>query len=341
MVDKKTKKIIELDVKGLGVSQDKQKLLDKINRYFSAKLLMKVLFATISLATALMVISWIVYPNEWNIGKNQVQHCNGYGDPIAVVNYAWLTISVIAFCVLFSKTSSMAAGKFLKFEILCLIVFDVAWVLAGWINDPLTNGYLSVTIGIVYYYVLLKRTIDKEMKVIARENAHFLGRGSSMNTEVSEQAFELAKSTSIEDRGGTNAGTTVKQVRAGGSLHKFQEFLENEDFCSKFKNFLAREYCMENYLFYKAVEEFKKKQLTEEETRNVVKSIYDMFVCPGSTLEVNISSEMRDTLLRLDLEAAIDPQIFDKAELEVMTLMYLGPFIRFRGTPEFKKFAEI
>jgi hypothetical protein len=342
MVHKKTQMIIELDIKGVGDSQDKQELLNNINRYYSTELLMKVLIGTISLTTLTMIISWIIYPSEWQIGKYQVQACNGYSDPIAYLNYAWLTVSTIAFLVLLAKVCSMQSGKFLKIEFLCLIAYVVATFLVGLIGVPLVNAFVSLALAIVWYYVLLKRPVKLERKNMAREQAQLLGESTSIRNEASEYNSELTRiSGNPSEAGVTNVGATAKAVKVGNSLLKFQGYFSNQEFCSKFKDFLAQEYCLENYLFYKAVEEFKKQQLSEDEMRKAVKSIYDMFIRLGSTLEINISAEMRNKLLGLNLDAAIDPEIFDKAQLEVLSLMYSGAFIRFKATPEFKKFSEV
>jgi hypothetical protein len=73
MVHQKTQKIVELDVTGVEDSPEKQKVLKHINRYFSTELLLKSLLANFALTTLVIIISWIDYPNEWNIWREDGQ----------------------------------------------------------------------------------------------------------------------------------------------------------------------------------------------------------------------------------------------------------------------------
>jgi len=79
----------------------------------------------------------------------------------------------------------------------------------------------------------------------------------------------------------------------------FRGLLANEHSFAVFRDFLTQEFCVENLLFWREVEDLRQSEtsiLDEAEVWRLAKTIYIKFVEDGSAFEVNLPAEVAQTL---------------------------------------------
>jgi PAS domain S-box-containing protein len=122
--------------------------------------------------------------------------------------------------------------------------------------------------------------------------------------------------------------------------------LSEESGREAFMNFLRTEYASENLDFYNAVEEMKKKASASGMTAELAaqaQGLMTMYLTPGSTTEVNVSDELRQSIsdamagkgTKKDLMAA-----FEEAQAETVKIMAMGAFPRFLMSETFNEYRE-
>eukprot|EP00475_Leptophrys_vorax_P044988 TRINITY_DN9211_c0_g1_i3.p1 TRINITY_DN9211_c0_g1~~TRINITY_DN9211_c0_g1_i3.p1 ORF type:complete len:407 (+),score=103.47 TRINITY_DN9211_c0_g1_i3:332-1552(+) len=164
----------------------------------------------------------------------------------------------------------------------------------------------------------------------------------------------------------SQAGRSSTGRNARGILSRL---LQHEDGFKMFYTFLEKEFALENILFWKTAEEFHvrfddnlSKALNQEGTvklsQNVLAEaslIMQRYINDDAVLCVNLSSECRQEVyakfaILSDLEAhptraQLTKQLnelleaFQRAQREVLKLLSLDSFMRFRETSSFKEFA--
>lgn len=117
---------------------------------------------------------------------------------------------------------------------------------------------------------------------------------------------------------------------------------------SLFEQHCVSEFCPELYRFLEECELFKVSSTTDSSLmcadqaawkRRAI-NMYDLFIKPGSVMNVNVSQEIRDDI-RFKLESPnVDYGLFKPAKLEVEKLLNTGPFFRFKFTEAYESFAR-
>jgi len=120
----------------------------------------------------------------------------------------------------------------------------------------------------------------------------------------------------------------------------FQAVLNHAELCEAFTQFTITQWCVENVLFYKAVDEFKGKFKTNPESaRQLAHFIAREYITSGSALEVNLDFGVRRTVLR-EVEEDLTETTFDSAQHHIYTLMENDSFAQWQRTGDFKRALE-
>jgi len=126
----------------------------------------------------------------------------------------------------------------------------------------------------------------------------------------------------------------LKQPKAATSTivvtnKEFEEFLTKREAKDVFKQFLVREFSVENLMFYTEVQFFK-QQTEADEIKETAQQIFDTYVCVGAPFEINIPSDKRSGIEQTLKKAPIPLDAFGDAEKIVYTFMEKESFPRFQ-----------
>eukprot|EP01111_Echinosteliopsis_oligospora_P001758 TRINITY_DN12570_c0_g1_i1.p1 TRINITY_DN12570_c0_g1~~TRINITY_DN12570_c0_g1_i1.p1 ORF type:complete len:432 (+),score=55.78 TRINITY_DN12570_c0_g1_i1:44-1339(+) len=122
-------------------------------------------------------------------------------------------------------------------------------------------------------------------------------------------------------------GNDDGEVAVEGTL---AELLKNPSFKRKFYKYLILQFCPENLLFWDAVKEWQ----SSAGSFGKAKDIYDKYIAPGSSDEINISyatCRPISEFFQNNSSDTVPTTIFDKAVVEVERLMETDSLQRFKG----------
>eukprot|EP00510_Aplanochytrium_minuta_P001831 CAMPEP_0184011660 /NCGR_PEP_ID=MMETSP0954-20121128/3953_1 /TAXON_ID=627963 /ORGANISM="Aplanochytrium sp, Strain PBS07" /LENGTH=310 /DNA_ID=CAMNT_0026291507 /DNA_START=43 /DNA_END=974 /DNA_ORIENTATION=- len=90
---------------------------------------------------------------------------------------------------------------------------------------------------------------------------------------------------------------------------------------STFDNFIYSEQAGENLDFYREVDVYKKNfELKNKKTLSLFTKIMETYIVPGSEGEINISGDMRESLLEAKASELISPDVFNEAQRTVFAV---------------------
>ena len=120
----------------------------------------------------------------------------------------------------------------------------------------------------------------------------------------------------------------------------FQAVLNDPDLCEAFTQFTVTQWCVENVLFYKAVEEFKVKFRSDPEAaKQHARYIIREYISNSSALEVNLDFGTKRNIFR-EIDEELTLSIFDNAQKHVYNLMESDSFAQWQRTGDFKRALE-
>jgi regulator of G-protein signaling len=122
---------------------------------------------------------------------------------------------------------------------------------------------------------------------------------------------------------------TAKPTQTLSTNKEFDEFLTNKDAKEVFKQFLVREFSVENLMFYTEVQYFK-KLTDQEEIEETSNQIYETYVQAGAPFEINISADKRSKVEQFVKSKPVPLDAFFEAEKAVYTAMEKESFPRFQ-----------
>jgi len=112
---------------------------------------------------------------------------------------------------------------------------------------------------------------------------------------------------------------------------KWQESIENVLNDTKgeahFLKFLQKEYAHENFEFWSAVKNLKKKNPQGDKLKKEVKFIYEQYIGDNANTPLNVNGPTRRAITETIEEPNVD--IFDDAQKHVVGLMRDGAYKRF------------
>jgi hypothetical protein len=120
-----------------------------------------------------------------------------------------------------------------------------------------------------------------------------------------------------------------------------QHLLSNPNILAAFAVFVAHEASLENVDFWMASRRFR-NQITR--SRQILmqdaRALYDMYISPNAAKQVNLMGTIQTTLQQAVQYGCITKLTFEEAEQEILRLMDMDSFARFRLSEEFSSCLE-
>jgi len=127
------------------------------------------------------------------------------------------------------------------------------------------------------------------------------------------------------------APKTDVEVESNRDSASFPALLRDDMFRRDFTNFLCLQFCVENLFFWEAVQAFH--AVPEHDVKKEAKIIYDKYLSPGSTYEVNIPVTVKKAVEAKVKENIFSNTMFDDAAAQTLKLMELDSYPRFVSRP--------
>ncbi|KAJ6243834.1 regulator of g protein signaling [Anaeramoeba flamelloides] len=105
----------------------------------------------------------------------------------------------------------------------------------------------------------------------------------------------------------------------------FQSVINDNDKVSYWIEFAQNNYSVENIMFYRSVQEYERKKCAPCK-KLLSQSIIKNYIKTSSPLIINISSNVRDSVLKNFEENPTKKDLFQSAKDEIVTLMYTNSF---------------
>jgi len=117
---------------------------------------------------------------------------------------------------------------------------------------------------------------------------------------------------------------------------EFEEMLQSATFRNDFHEFLTKQFCQENLLFYEVVTEWKSMAKDHPMRIEKTKKIIHDFVAEGAVCQVNIAGEQRNEIVQRMETNDFPETIFDEALGNLVYDMHVNSFKLFATTAGFK-----
>jgi len=143
---------------------------------------------------------------------------------------------------------------------------------------------------------------------------------------------------SAQDQKDIETKGTIFALKQGVDV--FQAVLNHPDLCEAFTRFTESEWSVENVLFYKAVEDYKRR--AEEGAPGLqerAQHLVDEYVANTAPLEVNLDHRVKAEILRI-LRTGATANMFDEAHSKIYSLMEEDSFKKWQLTQGFKEALE-
>jgi len=120
----------------------------------------------------------------------------------------------------------------------------------------------------------------------------------------------------------------------------FQAVLNHPQLCEAFTDFITTQWCVENVLFYKAVETYRGKcQIENTNIRQLAQALSAEYIQSGADLEVNLDFDAKKRILS-EVEEAPSVTTFDEAQKAIYILMETDSFGLWKRTGDFKRVLQ-
>lgn len=124
-------------------------------------------------------------------------------------------------------------------------------------------------------------------------------------------------------------------LRLAGESTPLRTFLMLPNARAHFQARLKKEFSEENLLFYMKAGEFAK--LPAEERLEAARVLSDTFVKFGADQQVNLCTERRQAVMKAVGQGLVDVMTFEEAREDILTLMDLSIYTRYKTSPEFEE----
>lgn len=120
------------------------------------------------------------------------------------------------------------------------------------------------------------------------------------------------------------------------------QLIRDKDFAPHFKNFAAKEWSLENYMFYESWLQVKEasEHLDPEQYVEIFKHLYKLFFAPYATLGLNVSSEIHqqwDQAIENPELAGDECKLVLENTIPAIKFNLLDTYTRFKKTKEFEE----
>jgi hypothetical protein len=132
---------------------------------------------------------------------------------------------------------------------------------------------------------------------------------------------------------------TGADEKKGPTVNQIEYFLTVNEGKEHFKQFLVREFSVENLMFYTEVQYYKKID-DENDLKETAKTIHETYVELGAPFEINIDNGIRTQVAEALSSGKPTTTTFDAAEQAVLTVMREESFPRFKKSRLYQQFVD-
>jgi len=317
-----------------GVNLEKHAKLIKYRRFFSEKFLLLIFFILL----AVWIIGGIIVQtasstaNFWNPYCQKI--CNeqeGYALRAFIVLVAVLEIPYLILVILMRNINDEFS---IRNELLVIIIF-LSLMMIGMIVLVIVPGvfwpqqsYIGYLLGIALIGTFIISVVYPLINTWVK--------GGIFNAIAS-----LAKKKQEDIEAPESSGKTsgVEDEKKGPSINQIEFFLTVNEGKESFKQFLVREFSVENLMFYTEVQYYKKIE-EESDLKETAKTIHETYVELGAPFEINIEMEIRNQVAEQLNSGKPTVNIFDEAEKAVLHVMREESFPRFKKSRLYQQFVS-
>lgn len=151
---------------------------------------------------------------------------------------------------------------------------------------------------------------------------------------MQERAREMRRRETV------TRGTAAIPIRE--EYYSFDYVLNSSIACNLFKLHLIEEFSFENYMFYSAVQYWKKvfDELVDSEREMIAVAIDDIYLCDSAELQINVYGKHRATVREEIHNDRLQKDTFDILAAEIKALMANDVFPRFKASDRYKKWLQ-
>lgn len=134
------------------------------------------------------------------------------------------------------------------------------------------------------------------------------------------------------ESGSNSSGSFIFNLESPNSPKAMLNVLNNDDEVKeKFSEYIDKTLNTENEIFLEHVQHYKNNYPTKSERwkKNVCLRIVKLFVCENSPMQINISSILRDKIIKESEKNPPDSNLFDVAFDEIVNILTNGPWGKF------------
>jgi hypothetical protein len=340
---------------GLRLRPENVIKLKKYKKFSKAKFLRRIIVVLFFLHSVPFIIQWMAKPEVFQISFENSPSC--YQSPAYYFNFYFQVALAIIALILAWNLQLVQDSLHIKRELILMalywITYNIMILITSYLpNEDISAVWLWVIFDIAFYVMFLFKPLKDVVPgfCVWRISFEKFERDGESVTNVSR--FSSKNVQSLKD---------LKQYRKASRLFRhdvgtgeFLTLLHDNVFFEAFRKFLADELAAENLLFWKhvqdyrfvcsavhhedfAVKEDEQKMAILNHCKETAKQIFEIYMSEDASLEINLPSRLFNLYRDIPWDEFndFDMDLFDPAEKEIVQLMRINFFERFRKTSDF------
>jgi hypothetical protein len=263
----------------------------------------------------------------------------------SILNAALIVLYFFSFAVFSVKLAGAKDGFYLKFEyrsvglgsgFVCLV-----WLIKLVSSFPCAISSCNTFILWFSWVAMLAFSVVHPIWIASRDRKFGFFRCFTKTKKKSKTGTSRnSLNTTRVSEGTSTVQTPHSRPRnisfSSNSLTKLRalplvKFLTNAQGREAFREFIVREFSVENLLFVEAVQQLRTNPQTSKEDVN---NLYAEYIIPTAPNQVNLPHIVVQRLEARKNEEGVDTGVFDEAVDHVMKLMQRDAYRRFQKTPD-------
>jgi hypothetical protein len=277
------------------------------------------------------LIQIIVDPKKRGQSMANSQECAELVTDIMPFNNALFLFALITLMECGRRISKIKENFYIKQEFRNMVILGV--IVIPWLATSYIPSISAYSQSDVAYYIVFP---IMEIFISAINVALVAKREKERQNHVTSSPGPSDETNSKQMDTIVSANQNEKKRKA--DKERLYEIMHNEVTKGAFEKFMVQEFSVENIYFLLAVENFERHaalphdESTSKKLRSLAQDIWDRFCDANSNLSVNISFKARNDVsdkLKMDINELPRPDLFEKAKLEIITLICQDPLRRF------------
>jgi len=294
-------------------------------------LLLVVLGIFIFLWMGLGTIIWGILDSQQILNPSCQKQCylaEGWSLRIFVIVLAVMIVVYIIFLIFMFKIKDAFS---IRDELAFLCFYSIIMVIGMFINMAIPNTFWPSTpyVGFILAAQIVGAFVISIVWPLAFPIVMLLWEKMC----TARDTDDVEPSTTTGEKGTVDKGT-----QKGTGKMTFEEILENVHGKEKFKQFLVREFSVENLMFFTEANYFLKLE-DRNDIEETARSIFDTYVASGAPFEINVTNDIREQCDKT-MQESITTTLFENAKSEVFKSMQSDSFPRFVKSKLYKEMLQ-